>query len=268
MEGSVSKTKKARTNKNNQGSFAMIPKTSLYVDHSYQRDARSSRVSRISKDWDWVQFGAISVSQRLDNSYFVIDGQHRHQAAMMRDDIDELPCMVFDMANTSDEARGYLSINTMKSAPTMAERFRVMVKLGEDKEAVKLQELAIECGREIDGQTRSHSIGCIARILYHMKAYPEAFDRAWPVILDVCEGKGLNGRIVEGIVWLEHNLADGKSLSHSSYRRILCSIGYDELVNQIAQTVKYEDRSGMTVWGMGILKALNRRLQKKLDIKR
>lgn len=266
MEVSTKKpVKNKRTNKQNAGSFLMISKNNLMVDHSYQRDGSNRKIIDIAREWDWVKFGAISVSERPDGSFYVVDGQHRQQASMRHDDIDMLPCMVFEMAKTTDEARSYLDINMMKSAPTMAERFRVMVKLG-DPLAMKLELLGEECGRKVNGQTNSSSISCIARLLAHMKSYPEAFDRVWPVILEVCEGESINSRIAEGMVWLEHNLDEYKSLSQPSYRRILCSIGYKALVKQIADTIKYEDKSGMTVYGQGILKALNKRLNKKLSI--
>jgi hypothetical protein len=266
MEQKIKKaTRKQWTSMENPGSFLMISKHELKVDHSYQRDPRNSRVNNIARDWDWILFGAISISLRPEGEFYIMDGQHRHQAAMKRTEIDLLPCMVWEMDEEVNEARSYLGINSMMSAPTMAERFRVMVKLG-DPLAVKLQALGDECGRSIDGNTRGNSIGCIARVLLHMKTWPEAFDRVWPVILEVCEGEGMNTRIVEGMVWLEHNMPEGKSLAQPTYRRILCSIGYSALNKQIAETVKYEDRSGMTIWGAGILKALNKRLKNRIEL--
>lgn len=266
MEEKIKKPgKNSWTNKDNPGSFLMISKNELYVDHSYQRDARDTRVNTIAKNWDWVKFGAISVSMRPDSSFYIIDGQHRHQAAMRRDDVDMLPCMVFEMSETTDEARGFLDINTMVGPPSMVEKFRVMVKLN-DPGAVKLQRLADECGRKIDRQASANSIACIARLLYHMRYYPDALDRVWSVLLEVCEGEVFNNRIVEGIVWLEHNLPEGKSLAHPTYKRILCSIGYKALLKQIQDTIKYEDQSGMAIWGQGILKALNKRLRNRLEL--
>lgn len=147
----------------------------------------------------------------------------------------------------------------------MVEKFRVMVKLN-DPGAVKLQRLADECGRKIDRQASANSIACIARLLYHMRYYPDALDRVWSVLLEVCEGEVFNNRIVEGIVWLEHNLPEGKSLAHPTYKRILCSIGYKALLKQIQDTIKYEDQSGMAIWGQGILKALNKRLRNRLEL--
>src|SRR5689334_6103185 len=80
------------TTRDRPGEFAMIDKTKLNVDLSYQRKTTKSRVDKIREEWSWIAFGAVSVALRGDGEWFVMDGQHRVLAAMMRDDIKEVPC--------------------------------------------------------------------------------------------------------------------------------------------------------------------------------
>src|SRR4051812_44439221 len=82
-----------------------IPKCSLHVDKSYQRDALgSSKILRIAREWSWIACGRLIVGIRPDGSYVVIDGQHRKLAADKRSDIADLPCEVFEVLGPSQEA--------------------------------------------------------------------------------------------------------------------------------------------------------------------
>lgn len=92
-----------------------LPIDSLTVDRNYQRNINSRRsqqnIKQIIKNFQWRKFTPVVVSKNEDNTYSVIDGQHRLEAAKALGDIDELPCYIVDAENTRDQARSFVSIN-------------------------------------------------------------------------------------------------------------------------------------------------------------
>jgi len=114
------------------GTFIMIKKQDLNIDGSYQRDQVSkSKVLDIARDWDWKLFGTLSVIMRKDMSFWVYDGGHRCRASFLRDDITELPCMVFQADDEKTEARAFVGANTMKSIVSAYHKHRAAVLTGE-----------------------------------------------------------------------------------------------------------------------------------------
>jgi hypothetical protein len=91
--------------------FAMIFKGDLKVDRAYQRPVDLIRARRIATNWNWQDCGFIAVSMRENGDYYIIDGQHRHAAAMMIDVIEQLPCEVNFFISNEDEAKAFRDRN-------------------------------------------------------------------------------------------------------------------------------------------------------------
>ncbi|MGX7896873.1 DUF6551 family protein [Tsuneonella sp. HG222] len=87
----------------------------LSVDASYQRStegrASEALIRRIAQYWNWDLCLPLVVSRRPDGALMVIDGQHRLQAARLRSDISQLPCMVKEYASAADEAASFVHLN-------------------------------------------------------------------------------------------------------------------------------------------------------------
>lgn len=110
----------------------LIEKKHLNIDGTYQREEVSkSKVIEIASEWDWKLFGTLSVIQRSDGTFWVYDGGHRCRASFYRDDIDSLPCMVFEAIDEKTEAKAFIGTNTMKSTVSAYHRHRAGVKTGE-----------------------------------------------------------------------------------------------------------------------------------------
>ena len=114
------------------GTFLMIEKDALNIDGTYQREEVSkSKVLEIARDWDWKLLGTLSVIMRKDGTFWVVDGGHRCRASFFRDDIKELPCMVFEAEDEKTEAKAFVGTNTMKSSVSAYHKHRAAVKTGE-----------------------------------------------------------------------------------------------------------------------------------------
>ena len=90
---------------------AIIPIDLLDVDYSYQR-VRTSHVNEIHDEWDNDQCDYLIVSYR-DDKFYIIDGQHRYYAALMRG-IENLPCIIRTGLEMEDEARIFVKMNSSR----------------------------------------------------------------------------------------------------------------------------------------------------------
>lgn len=120
----------------------------LLSDPSYQRsvDNASSQklIERIAANWDWRLCVPLLVASRGEG-LFVIDGQHRRDAALKRGDIPHLPCSVVSFASVAEEAVIFATSNRERKVMTKLDLFRSAIIAGEP-EAVVLDHLVREAG--------------------------------------------------------------------------------------------------------------------------
>ena len=91
-----------------------IDKRLLTIEPIYQRAVSSRRgqalIEKIAAGWYWTHASVLIVAQKGD-LWTIIDGQHRHQAAMRRKDINDLPCLIVEAKLVTDQARAFLAHN-------------------------------------------------------------------------------------------------------------------------------------------------------------
>lgn len=114
------------------------PPERLSIDDSYQRslavEASRRLVREIAQHWNWDLCQPLVVARRPDGGLFVIDGQHRRAAAMMRGDIAQLPCVVVEYANTAAEAASFVHLNQRRRPLAKLDVFKAAIA-SEDPEA-------------------------------------------------------------------------------------------------------------------------------------
>ncbi|NJC33899.1 hypothetical protein GGR88_001373 [Sphingomonas jejuensis] len=125
----------------------------LRIDESYQRSiaGRDSQaiIRTIAAGWDWRLCTPLAVSRRRPladehvASHFVIDGQHRLEAAKLRGDIMHLPCIVNSFADAAEEASLFVDVNMRRRRVTPLDTFRAAMIAGDA--------LALEAAALIDG---------------------------------------------------------------------------------------------------------------------
>jgi hypothetical protein len=61
----------------------------LNIDDTYQRslegESSVALIRKIAAKWDWRMCQLVQVARRADDSLWIVDGQHRHAAAVLRD---------------------------------------------------------------------------------------------------------------------------------------------------------------------------------------
>lgn len=113
----------------------------MKVDHSYQRDLNTGTsatlIRRIAPHWNWDLCQPLVVARRENGDLFVIDGQHRLEAARMRGDIAQLPAVVVQYASAADEAASFVHLNQQRRPLTKLDLFKAALA-SEDPEAVAI----------------------------------------------------------------------------------------------------------------------------------
>lgn len=123
----------------------------LEVDDTYQRSADDgagrSLIRAIANGWDWRLCAPLTVSRR-DSRFFVIDGQHRMEAAKLRGDIPFLPCIISSFDTLAEEAGCFVQVNTRRRQVTPLETFKAELAAG-DPTAIKMNAVITESGLSV-----------------------------------------------------------------------------------------------------------------------
>lgn len=155
--------------------------TELYVDHEYQRNAKSKasrkNLAYMRENFSWAHCGALIVSWIAEkNQYAVVDGQHRLMTALARNDIPELPCVVISNQDLQRQAESFAVINSKRVTLTTLAKFHAAVAAGEDQ-AVAAKEIADECGLEIpsgpvpNSETDPRQLQCVGTLISLLANY-------------------------------------------------------------------------------------------------
>jgi hypothetical protein len=248
------------TIKDERGTYMAIHKGELFVDHAYQREQNDAKVLALAKDWSWMACGAILVAMRADGTHFVFDGQHRVMAARKRSDIDTLDCLVFEIEELQEEAKGFLQANTLRKPVTAFSKFKALLVCN-DKYAIAVQRVLDEHGLVIDRNSRPHNFSSIAWALKAAERDLPGFELTMRVAIDAAAGRShLKENLLRALFCL-HSKHD--ALSDRKFVRRLCQVGYQNLLDGMARAAAYYKRGGDRVWASGLLDTVNHGLRNR-----
>jgi hypothetical protein len=241
------------------GSFKWIPKGSLFVDRSYQRDVASSKILSIAAEWNWESCGAISVMERQDGRYVVVDGQNRTLAAWKRSDITHLPCMVFESQGIHHEATAFVEINTNRKTVSAYTKFKALLIAG-DSTARQIADAAQENGFVIRPDTGStKTITCIAACQRVWDQNPGKFREIFKVACELAslDDVSLHHILLLGLAVLNRKISVG--LSDEKLHKRLKEIGARALVSEARKASYRAGKGGENIWAEGMLDIVNRK---------
>lgn len=253
------------------GKCQLVSKHAINVDHRYQRMLNELKRRDIAGNFNWVAFGAISVNRRVDGSLWAIDGQHRLAAAKTRDDINELPCVIFEIPNSiEEEAAAFLALNTLRRPLSSKDRFRAQLVSG-NQDAILVETMIKSSGRSVDSRSPGTGIECLTALMSIVREDANNARIVWPLIADICEGERIDNRLVQGIAYLERRLLDEngekRSLLESDNKRKLIEAGLSSVLKAIGEAAAFYHRGGQVVFARGILNIVNYRRQKRFKLK-
>lgn len=250
------------------GEFMWLEKSKLRVDvENYQRQSVLSKAAEFAKNWSWMGCGTLCVGLRDSNGeFYVFDGQHRKMAADLRNDIQKLPCLVFEGTTVKEEAEAFLQINANRRPLLTIQKFNAYLTSG-NSTAIKAKELIDQCGRKLSSDGKNSGpgvIGCLGMLMDCIESDESALRRIWPMLCALCEGHPFHGHYLQGFHYIERKLAEnemGISLSQSRWKNRILKIGYDKFNRSIANARSYFSRGGAKVYASGIQQAINHGLR-------
>lgn len=107
----------------------------LVIDTSYQRTTTSKRsknnIVKITENFAWSRFAPLIVNDNGNNTYNVIDGQHRLEACKRLGDIKSVPCYIVPPQSVSAQAVDFAQTNTNRVIVNNFEVFKAKVAAGD-----------------------------------------------------------------------------------------------------------------------------------------
>jgi hypothetical protein len=251
------------------GELCRIKKTRLSVDHTYQReirrpDSNESKVRVIAANWEWVACGVLLVGRRKDGTYSVVDGQHRLAAALLRDDITHLPCIVFESNGSVQEADGFLKANTYRKPLSGLDRFKALVHSG-DATAISVAALLESTGHNASSNMGNKDVHCVMTMLKWQVKCPVALSMVWPVIAKVCDEDKVVNSLVDALMYIEIRL-QGQSISDEKITDKLLKVGYARIMKTITAARGFREGSSIEIAARGLLAEINKGLHNKIGM--
>ena len=112
---------------------AFLPLSLLVTDDRYQRAVTKQgrpNIIKIYEEFFWPKFAPLIVTPTGDGRYSIIDGQHRATAAMMRGDVDEVPCIIVELS-PEQAAECFAALNGNVTRITLGQIWKARVAAGD-----------------------------------------------------------------------------------------------------------------------------------------
>lgn len=246
------------------GRFCMINKNELNIDGRYQRSQVSdNKVREIARKWDYVLLGVILVVKRQDGTLWVFDGGHRTRASFYRDDIETLPCMVYDMDSISSEAKAFLGKNLMITNVSSVDKYKAAV-VADDPTARKAERLLLEHGIEVSAcATKSTQLKCISTLQTLLDRDEELARRCFGFCLLLSNGAPVSSAVLRGLFTLCQRMSDRCDIL-IRYRERLTRHSQREIEVRIRQMRAECGNGGDKVEALALLSLINKGCKNKL----
>ena len=193
----------------------------------------------------------------------MIDGQHRAAAAKRRSDITHLPCVVFKTADVKQEARGFLTIQTMRKPVTAVAKQKAMVTAG-DEVAGFVQQTVETLGLQIRPTAgKAGELKCVGWCLRRAVDDRETFVKVLRLGAALCtqDNMPVAERVLEGL-WVLNDKC-GSGLADPRFVKRLHERGGRVLLDAANKAAAYYSSGGGRIWAQGMLGELNKGLQER-----
>jgi hypothetical protein len=243
-----------------KGDFLWIPKEQLKIDLSYQREIDSKlRVAEIAKNFDWALFGVILVALNEDG-YYVLDGGHRARGAMRREDIKELPCIVFTFDDISEEARVFYDFNRQRKTVSPFDSHKAAL-ISKDAIAIKVEDLVKKYGYTIvknsPGMFQIKTVGAVYRMI---KTDEYIAHKTFSILAKVAEGGEIQSKEMTGLFYL---IAMNKAIDFFSFPMSnMIKEGLPKIRDEIKRRCLMEGKGGDKIYASAMIDIINKGQQK------
>ena len=245
------------------GTMILVDKDQLSISLDYQREATSRQsVLRIARNFDWAKFGVLIVSETKDG-FYVMDGGHRLRAALLRDDVKSVPCVIFEMGSVSSEAAAFYGINNDRRVVTPYEKHKSALCSAQGgipgfEMAVKADKIIRKHGYEFTGSSaKLYECTAIITIYNMVRKNSTLADIAVDILAKIAEGLPLRNEELKGLFYL---LQNNPSIDFYGFPLDnMASAGLEQVRKDIRQKVLMVSGNGnYIVMAAGMLKIINK----------
>lgn len=237
---------------------AMLQVGKLKIDKSYQREKLSeSNILGIARDFNWAAFRTILVARRANGDFYVVDGQHRLDAAKRRG-ITLVPCSIFESTGPEEEARAFYTcaVKTVRIAST--NKYRALITAGDD-EMLAIQDMLFGLGLKVAIGSNPHTINFPTELIRSYQMDPHltrvALELQQKMIAPV---ENLNHHIHKGLFYVLRRLeGTSNAITHDMARKVFAAGGKAALLHSINSVLarsgkesKSENICGAGVWAV------------------
>lgn len=177
----------------------------LNISDAYQRTIVPSRVNQIAKNLDQDAFGSLTVGERKDGSYWVVDGMQRLTAARNLG-IAMVPCDVFESSGPKHEARVFRLKNRERTNVSACALFKAQLTEGDEQslaiaEIVRRAGLKLALGNEGNHYPYLRAVKALERSF--RRVGPDGLASALSILMEAWPGEdgSLQGDMIEGTCW-------------------------------------------------------------------
>lgn len=237
------------------GAAMDIDKHKLRVDQSYQRDSvKPQKVLELARAWSWIACNSITVGLRDDGTYWVLDGQHRLLAALKRPDITKLPCRVFRVKSTKQEAEAFLRTNTNRKPISALDRHKARLT-AEDDISQAIESTLAATGYKLSDNGSSHTVRCATALHAMWRRDPELAEKTWTLVAAIYKGALVKELVLTGLF---HVAIKCDQLFETKTIDRLIAIGPEILLTEINRMVAINGRGTPSVYAAAIAQAHNK----------
>jgi hypothetical protein len=219
----------------------------------------------IARNWDWKLFGSLSVIERPDGTLWIYDGGHRCRASFYRDDIADLPCMVFKAEEADSEARAFIGSNTMKSNVAAYHIHRASVVANEPT-AMKAVAILQKHGFKVTQGESVNGFCAIGTMHKLVKKNPTLTDRTFELCAKMAKTEGyISGTVLTAIYECAWKLEGIIDIFEAECADRLCEAGLTGLNAAIVREKVIVGKGGPLVSAKAVLDILNKGRRRKLS---
>lgn len=153
--------------------YRIVPVSKMFADYTYQRPVNEKWLRSIVRNFDLSLANTITLSDRGDGQYAIIDGNHTANAIQicLGDDYSVL-CKVYIGLTVSNEADMFFKLNKQRKSVNIAEKIKAGIVAGEAS-SVRYIEYMEKHGFPYSFASHGNGFKCHAAILRHLKSYNE-----------------------------------------------------------------------------------------------
>ena len=241
------------------GEYLFIAKDKLNIDDRYQRNTSGKqRIHFIARNFDAVLFQALIVARRSDGSYWVIEGGHRARAAMMRSDIKEVPCIVHEICNITEEAKKFLGINKIKTIVNSIDTFRAKLGTGDDI-TVKANTLIEELGYSVSTSSGRGFFKAVSTLCAYIEKDYETAKKAMVICRELYRGETISGSVLRAIFMVGYTFREYDLLTDKNVIEKILKEGPIGIERAIRAEKYQVGMGGEIVEAKALLKIINHR---------